>query len=489
MSQHRVVKEAEETKTLNSILWMTYDAADTYFSQLIISLAYTPFALLLGIQIWGDYSQAFVIMSIFMAGSNLLVAIFGPILGSMSDLAGKRKGAVILVAVIMISSSALISLLPTTQNWSFWVASVLFVIANFCYQCGRMFYDSQIPFIAEPKNRVVTQAVGGALAPLGSILAVVTNMLVVSWWGASTTIPTAQWDVDPDAFAIINFGGLRYLFVVGAIVIFIMAFPYLFHKEVQNPQAMSLKQNWKESSKVFRKTGGEIIKDRNSILFFLAWFFITDAANTAILYMTPIIQGAVGYGTSETLIILIIAIGGSLIFGIITGIVLKRLGPKKTFIINALLWMLGIVFVAFAGWELGTTCITEFCTSVGDYTRWLMYVGGIFIGAGFGGIWIIGRQFIMVLAPPDKIAAYNGFQKIAGRVSAIVSPILFSTVMFASAPILGTHHAYRVALGQLFGFFMLGVLILFFIIDPFERYDAGERAPYKDLYVKVPKHA
>ena len=436
--------------------------------------------MLLGIQIWDSYVIAFVVMSIFMASSNLLVAIFGPILGSMSDLAGKRKGAVILVAVIMVGTSALISLLPTASGWSFWAASILFVIANFCYQLGRMFYDSQIPFIAEPKNRVITQAVGGAVAPLGSILAVVTNMFVVGYWGASTTVNSAVWDAGTGDYSVIEFGGLKYLFVVGAIIITIMAFPYLFHKEVQNPQAISLQQNWKESRKVFRKTGREIIRDKNSVVFFLAWFFITDAANTAILYMTPIIQGAVGYGTSETLIILIIAIGGSLIFGILTGMVLKNIGPRKTFIINAVCWILGIVFVSFAGWNiLGID---------GTSTRWLMYVGGVFVGAGFGGIWIVGRQFIMILAPPDKLTQYGGFQKIAGRVSAIVSPILFSVMMFISAPSLGTHHAYRVGLGQLLLFFTIGLILLFFIIDPFKRYDAGERAPFKDLYAKIPKH-
>jgi MFS-type transporter involved in bile tolerance (Atg22 family) len=363
------------------------------------------------------------------------------------------------------------------------------MIANFCYQNGRMLYDAQIPFIAEPKNRAVTQAVGGGIAPLGSILAVLTSLLVMKFFGSATHVTTSAWDqsaIDPNS---IVFGGLRYLFVIGAIIILIMAFPYLFHKEIQNPQKISLKENWAQSKKVFRSSGRDILHDKNSLLFFLAWFFITDAANTAILYMSPIITDAVGYSSTIRDYILFIAIGGSLIFGILTGVVMKRIGPKKTFIINALCWMTGIVLVAFAGWDLTGPCITEYCMSLGDYTRWLMFVGAAFIGVGFGGIWIIGRQFIMILAPPNKLAQYGGFQKIAGRVSAIVSPILFSIMMFVFAPIVGgTHHAYRVALGQLFIFFMIGLVILFFIIDPFERYDAGERAPYKELYVKVPKN-
>ena len=90
----------------------------------------------------------------------------------------------------------------------------------------------------------------------------------------------------------------------------------------------------------------------------------------------------------------------------------------------------------------------------------------------------------MILAPPDKLAQYGGFQKIAGRVSAIVSPLLFSGFLMLFAPSYGTHHAYRFALGQLFVFFIIGVILLFFIRDPHRRYLAGERAPYPGIYDK-----
>ena len=79
---------------------------------------------------------------------------------------------------------------------------------------------------------------------------------------------------------------LQWMFLIGAIVIVIMALPYLFHKEVETPSKVTLKDNFKQSRQIFRTTGKEILRDRNSLLFFLGWFFITDAANTAILYMT-----------------------------------------------------------------------------------------------------------------------------------------------------------------------------------------------------------
>ena len=83
--------ESKKTSRKNAIFWYSYDMADTFFSQSVISLAYTPFALLTGYKLGWELSTVFIVMSAFMAGSNLLIAIMGPILGAISDRAGKRN--------------------------------------------------------------------------------------------------------------------------------------------------------------------------------------------------------------------------------------------------------------------------------------------------------------------------------------------------------------------------------------------------------------
>jgi UMF1 family MFS transporter len=470
--------EAKETGWGNAFLWYFYDAADTYFSQLIISIAFTPFALVMGIyQLGWSYEKSFIIVSIFMAASNLLIAVLGPIMGSLSDRIGKRKGAVIIVASIMIATSAVI-----TAWVNFWWACIMFLIANFCYQAGRMFYDAQIPFIAKTEQRSVLQAVGGSLAFFGSVFAVLTSMMAGRFIGDWEHIDTAVWEANPSYYAALtldDFINLRWLFVIGAIAIFILAFPYIFHKEVENPSEIGFAENLKESVKDLRVTLKEIVRDKNSILFFLSWFFITDAANTAIMYMAVVIQGAVGYPAEITNYVIFAGIGGSFIFAILTGFFMNKFGPKLTFIINGICWSIAIIIIIFSGWEIGP--------GGSQLAQWPMFIGAFFIGVGFGGIWIVGRQFIMELAPPSKLAQYGGFQKIAGRVSAIVSPLLFSGTIFLFAPRFGTHHAYRFALGQLFLFFIIGVILLFFIVDPHRRYLAGQRAPYVGLYDKEEK--
>lgn len=474
--------ESKQTSSRNAWLWYSYDMADTFFSQSVISLAFTPFVLLLGVQMGWRFPTVFIVMSVFMAGSNLLIAIFGPILGAISDKVGKRKPAVLISAGIMVTTTALITV------WAnFWWACILFVIANFCYQAGRMFYDAQIPFIAETEKRGFMQAIGGALAAFGSVIAIMISIVIglPSLFGPHTQVDTGIWEVggviiDPNT---INYGGLRYLFVVSAVVIILISIPYFFHKEVQNPpeEKMTPREHLKSSLTAFKTSLKEIISDRNSWLFFLAWFFITDAANTTILYMVPVVSimgGPALEGMTNYIIL-----GGivfSIIFGILVGRLMNRLGPKKLFLGVAMSWFIAIVIFVLSGLDVGAFTIPS----------WVIWFGAIFIGIGFGGIWIVGRQFIMVLAPPSKLAQYGGFQKIAGRVSAIVSPLLFGLVIFLTDPyfqspeIVEQAIPMRIALASLLVLFSIGILIAWFIKDPHKRYMKGERAPYKGIYDK-----
>ncbi len=467
--------ESKRSSRKNAWLWYSYDMADTFFSQSVISLAFTPFVLLMGVAMGWNYPIVFIVMSIFMAGSNLLIAILGPILGAISDKAGKRKPAVLISAGIMVTATALITV------WvNFWWACFLFVIANFCYQAGRMFYDAQIPFIAETETRGFMQAIGGAIAAFGSIIAIAVSIIIglPGLFGSHTPVDSGIWQVgsttiDPNS---INYGGLRYLFVISSVIIILISIPYLFHKEVENPpkEAMSPRDYVKSSLVSFKTSFKEIVSDKNSWLFFLAWFFITDAANTTILYMVPVVSTVGGETlTDMTNYIILAGIIFSVFFGIIVGRLMNRLGPKNLFMAVGGSWFIALTIFILTGLQIGSVTIPT----------GLIWLGAIFIGIGFGGIWIVGRQFIMVLAPPSKLAQYGGFQKIAGRVSAIVSPLLFGLMIYVSQS-LGLANAMRVALGSLLVLFTAGIVCASFIVDPHKRYLQGERAPYKGIYDK-----
>jgi UMF1 family MFS transporter len=205
----------------------------------------------------------------------------------------------------------------------------------------------------------------------------------------------------------------------------------------------------------------------------VAWFFVTDASNTAILNMQLVIVD--GAGATPTQALSVVAMGGllAMIGAIYVGKKLDKVGPKKTFIINILAWGISVTVAILACVEIDGKPL---------FPWWIMLFVGFTIGIGFGGIWLIGRQFIYECAPPDKVTSYMGFKQISGRVSAILSPLIFSVALkFGDFINLSTSNAYALALVPLVLFFLIGLFIIFRYTPVHERYLNGERAPYMDL--------
>ena len=64
--------EAKKTSMKNVFLWSSYDAADTLFSQAILSIAFQPYILILAYQMGvTDYGTAFMMMSVFKLTDKL----------------------------------------------------------------------------------------------------------------------------------------------------------------------------------------------------------------------------------------------------------------------------------------------------------------------------------------------------------------------------------------------------------------------------------
>ncbi|MHA1464296.1 MAG: MFS transporter, partial [Candidatus Heimdallarchaeaceae archaeon] len=401
--------EAKKTSMKNVFLWSSYDAADTLFSQAILSIAFQPYILILA------YQMAFMMMSIFMAVSNLLAASLGPILGALSDTIGKRKPAVLMSASLMITATL------AFMAWSnYWWAIVCFVFANVGYQSGRLFFDSMIPFISKTDERGKTSGISGALSFIGTFVAIGLGMLAWNLWGEY---------LEPNILFAGNstvenpFGGLVWLFglTAGAIVLF--SIPFLFSKEREGVNKNNFKTNFRISLKSLKSTLKEIVRYKNAWLFVLGWFLVTDAANTAILYMQLVIVD--GAGATPTEALMVIAMGGllSMVGAIVVGFLLDKFGPKKNFLINIIAWFIAVTLVILTVVEFNGQRILPWQ---------VMFGGAFFVGLGFGGLWTIGRQFVFEIAPPNKVTQYQGIKQIAGRVSAILSPLLFLAIFGAA---------------------------------------------------------
>ena len=136
--------------TLGEIIaWCIYDWASTSFPILITTFIFAAYFTtkiasntITGTHEWGNAT----------ALAGILIAIFGPVFGAISDHAGHHKRWLILFSFITIICSALLwYAYPDVSSVNF--ALVCFVIGTISYEIALIFYNSFLPHIA-PKGYV-----------------------------------------------------------------------------------------------------------------------------------------------------------------------------------------------------------------------------------------------------------------------------------------------------------------------------------------------
>ncbi|HET9417433.1 MAG TPA: hypothetical protein VFP30_07835, partial [Candidatus Limnocylindria bacterium] len=87
-------------------------------------------------------------------------------------------------------------------------------------------------------------------------------------------------------------------------------------------------------------------------------------------------------------------------------------------------------------------------------------VAGAVLGAGLGGVGVTDRLLLMRLAPPERIGEMLGVYGLVGKLSAVIGPILYTSIVAALLPSMD-RGAYQVAIASLLGLLAIG---FFFIV-------------------------
>ena len=126
--------------------WVLYDVANSAFTLLVSTI--------MPIYFNGLASSAGVSETDYLAYwgyaasvSTLLVAIIGPILGTMADMKGYKKPIFIFMLMIGVIGCAALSL-PT--SWIVFLA--IYVIAKVGYSSSLIFYDAMLSDVTEPER-------------------------------------------------------------------------------------------------------------------------------------------------------------------------------------------------------------------------------------------------------------------------------------------------------------------------------------------------
>ncbi len=362
--------------------WVLYDLANTIFSMNIVSLY---FSLWVVNDMGGRDSDYGLANSLAMA----LIFVTAPFLGALSDQTPRRMP--FLVASTLLCCAATLPL----GSVGLWLSLGAFVVAVYAFEAGLIFYDALLPSVSTPETVGRIGGLGVGIGYVGSFIGIGLGLTILGH--------------DPTAKPL--------LFQLTALCFLLFALPcFVFVREraragAEPFGAVAARRALTE----LRGTVRRVREYPDLRRFLVGRVFYTDAANTSIAFMGIYVTNEVGFTERQAQYVLLAGIAAALVGALAAGVIVDRIGPKRTLNGVLVLWLGLLVLVAAIGFlKLDSA---------------LVWVVAPLAGIALGGTWAADRPLMLSLAPPQHLGQFYGLYAMVGRFSAVLGPLLWALVV------------------------------------------------------------
>ncbi len=368
--------------------WVLYDVGNSAFTLLVSTIMPIYFNYLAGnaglssveyLAYWGYAVSA----------ATLLVAISGPIVGTLADTKGYKK-PIFLISLLV--GAAGCAGLAFTRHYL--VFLVVFVIARVGYSSSLIFYDSMLSDVTTPDRMDQVSSQGYAWGYIGSCIPFVVCLGVV---------------LGSESLGITMETAMMISFLVITLWWVLLSLPLIKVYQQKHYVDRRAKNAAVESFRRLGRTFLQIRKEKKIFLFLLAFFFYIDGVYT-IIDMATAYGSALGLDSTGLLLALlvtqVVAFPCALFFGRISGKYRTR-----TLISLCIAAYFGIgVFAVFLSTQL------QF---------WIL---AVLVGMFQGGIQALSRSYFARIIPPEQSGEYFGLMDICGKGASFVGTTLVSAV-------------------------------------------------------------
>ena len=398
--------------------WCMYDAADSAFTTVIVTVLFAPYFSLVVV---GDSGRADMLWAQAASISELFVALLAPILGAVADYAGRRKSFLAICAtIIVLFTASLWFVTPGAVMLGFW----LYVIANVGFAGGGVFIDSFLPGIANEGNAGKISGIKWTIGYLSGMVC-----LLICFPLANNNIVA---NPGPSQLSM-----ARLIPVVVAVYYLVMVLPtFIFLRDRSARRPLPSGSNYLSAgfSQVVR-TLRHIRHYRELFKLLIAFLVYNDGVVTVIYFAALYATVTIGFTTGELTIMFfllnIVAAGGAFSFGILA----DRIGQKRTIFISLSLWIMAVVLAYLA------------------HSKSEFYVVATLAGLGLGSCQSVSRSLLALFTPRENAAEFFGFLGIAGKALAFLGPLIFGTISSRT----GSQRPAILAIGL---FFVAGMVLL-----------------------------
>nr|MBA2277348.1 MFS transporter [Chloroflexia bacterium] len=320
--------------------WALYDLANTIFSINIVSFHFSLWV----VDDKGGRDAHFMLANSLSMGLMFLSA---PVLGALSDRIPRRLP---LLATTTLACCSLTALLGT---WGLFASLALYIVANYFYQGGLIFYDTLLPSVSTEENRGRVGGLGVAVGYLGSVIGI----------GIGLTVNALY----PD--------GRVLIFRLTALAFFLFALPCFFFVR-ERPRADAIGFTFgavREAAGSVRIAFARVRRFPDLKRFLIAHLLYADAANTAIASLGIYATQEIGFTDQQAQLILLAGVVGAISGGLVLGRMVDRIGPKRTLYRVLAAWFVTLFSIAVIAWL--------------DLPRELFWGVAVLAGVALGGTW------------------------------------------------------------------------------------------------------
>ncbi|MBU5474167.1 MFS transporter [Roseburia sp. MSJ-14] len=343
--------------------------------------------------------------------STLVVALFGPILGTMADSKNFKKP--LFFASILIGSICC-AILGFFSHWLIFLG--IYIIAKIAYNASLIFYDSMLTDVSTPEHMDDVSSQGYAWGYIGSCVPFIIGLVLVLGY---------------DSIGISFTTAMILTFLLIAIWGIALSLPLLRNYR----QIHYVAENTHIVSNSFRRLGTtlkNISKEKHILWFLIAFFFYIDGVYTIIEMATAYGQ-ALGLNSSGLLIALLVTQLVAFPCAIVFGRLAQRY-PSRNLITVCIVAYLGISIFAL---QLDT--------------QWEFWFLAVCVGMFQGGIQALSRSYFAKIIPPEKSGEYFGIMDICGKGASFLGTTLVSVVSQISGSI-------NIGVGSISVVFVIGLI-------------------------------
>jgi len=353
-------------------------------------------------------------------GSLLLVVLASPIVGALADVKGWRKQFLIGTGFFCcVLTCALVFAKPGL----IWLAAILYVPANLCYQIGENFLASFLPRVSTQRNIGRVSAIGWTMGYVGALCLLVLSFAGMVLLGLS----------EPQDWGLFFvFAGLWFLLGMTPSV-------FMLHDDA--PSRRPTEEN------IFAQSFGRVADtlrhagNYRQLVKFLIAFFVYAFGVQVIIGFASIIAADFGFEKQQLILFVAQITVTAGIASAATTAFQDRIGAKWTVMLYLVIWIAssgGLVLIKLV-WPDGGP-------------QWPLWLVGNGLGFALGGIGTASRSMIGRFTPKHRTAEFFGLWGMTYKLAGAIGVLSFGTV--------AGYFGQLASLWLLLGFFVVGFILV-----------------------------